>query len=87
MSINHKDLTLEEKVDLLLEHQETAIFWARVKAIIYIIFLIIFIILPIIWSFYFIKNLFSGVNVEALMGTVDNLQAPLTIDMLRDFIN
>jgi len=85
--MNHKDLTLEEKVDLLLEHQEKTIFWARIKAIAYVLFFIVFIVLPIMWSFYFIKNLFSGVNVSALMGTVENLQAPLNIDIIKNFIN
>lgn len=83
----HSDLNLEEKVDLLLEHQEKAIFWARVKAILYILFFVIFIVLPIVWSVILIRELFEGINFDAMLGTIESLQAPMSIDILKGLIN
>lgn len=79
-------MTLEEKVDKLLEYQQKAHFWGRVKAIISLILFIIFIVIPVVWSIYFIRNLLAGINVEAIKGTIDNLQAPLNIEMLKNFL-
>jgi len=80
-------LTLEEKVDKLLEYQKKTQFWARVKAIISITLFMIFIVIPVIWSFYFFRNIFSGVDTSSIKDAFENAVAPANIEAIKNLLN
>ena len=88
--MEEKKLTLEEKVDLLLAYQKKAHFWAKVRAVLSIILFFIFIILPIIWSFYFVRNLVAGMEPGQLDLMIKNIKAVKDLnlaDSVSDFQN
>jgi len=85
--MTNDQLTLEEKVDKLLVYQKKAQFWARVRAIISITLFVIFIVIPVIWSFYFFRKLFSGVDTSFLQPAFQNAVAPANIEAIKELFN
>ena len=78
--MSKEELTLEEKVDLLLKYQKSARFWGRVRFIISLILFIVLVVLPIAWSIIFIRSLLEGVDMEQFVEnikTVGNLGGAL----------
>lgn len=64
------NLTLEQKVDLLLKYQKSARFWGRVRSIISLILFIVFIVIPIAWSIMFLRSLLGGVDMQQFMENI-----------------
>jgi len=85
--MDNQELTLEEKVDKLLEYQKKTQFWARVRAIISVTLFIIFIVIPVIWSFYFFRKLFAGVDTTFLQQAFQNAVAPANIEAIKNLLN
>lgn len=82
-----KVLTLEEKVDKLLAYQKKAQFWAKVKAIISITLFMIFIVIPIVWSFYFFRKIFAGVDISFIQDAFQSAVAPPNIEAIKNLLN
>jgi hypothetical protein len=78
--MSKENLTLEEKVDLLLKYHKSARFWGRVRFITGLILFIVLIVLPIVWSVMFLRSFLENVDVQQFMEnikTVGNLGGSL----------
>jgi len=82
-----EDMTLEEKVDELLKHQRKAELWSRIRAIVSLALFIIFIVIPIVWSYLFIRKIFAVVDLEQFMEFLSNLQGPAFLQSISDGLN
>jgi hypothetical protein len=83
--MNTENLTLEQKVDLLLKYQRSARFWGRVNFIIKMILFIVFIVLPAVWSYYLLKSM----DIPALWQNIQNLKesGAANMDKINDLLN
>jgi hypothetical protein len=71
--MTNDQLSLEEKVDLLLKYQRSARFWGRVRFVINLILFIVLIVLPIVWSIMLIRSFLAGVDMNQLMENIKSL--------------
>lgn len=79
-----QNMTLEQKVDLLLDYQRKAERRARIHTIINWVLIFIFFILPMIWSYYFFKNFVQSDQIMKGLETMKNLNEASS---LSDFQN
>jgi len=68
------DLTTDDKLDLIIKYHKTAARWAMVRTIISVLFVFIFVVLPIIGTFYLIDILKNSVDFTALGQTISNVK-------------
>ena len=71
-----KNLTLEEKIDQILEYQRSAKNWAMFHAIMNFFFFFILVILPIIGLAFAFKSLMGGmgIDINSLQETLKGLE-------------
>jgi len=82
-----EDMTLEEKVDELLKHQRRNELWAKIRAITSLTLFIIFVVIPIVWSYLFIRKVFAVVDLDQFMDFLSNLQGPAFLQSITDGLN
>jgi len=76
-----EDMTLDEKVDLLLKWHKQARFWAFLRGIITLTLFIVFVVLPLIYSIKFIREFVaSGAleNAKTGFNQIQNLNGGLS---------
>lgn len=61
-------LSLEEKVDLLLKYKLSERRWHLIKMIIWILLFVIFIVVPMVWLYY----LYSSIDFSGIAGAYEN---------------
>ena len=78
--MSDKELTLEEKVDKILKYQTRLYRWQLARSIIAFLLFVIFIVVPIIWLYYWVKSIDLTGAVETMQtlketggGSVDRL--------------
>jgi hypothetical protein len=85
-----KTLTLEQKVDLLLNYQRKAERRAKIHTIVSWTLIFIFFILPMIGTYYFFKNLVSGMEpgqLDTVMNSIQSVKNLNTATSISDFQN
>ena len=79
-----KNMTLEQKVDMILSYLKKAERRAKIHTIISWVLIFVFFILPMIWSYYFFRNFVQSDQIMKGLETVKNLNDATS---LSDFQN
>ncbi|MBU0578302.1 hypothetical protein KJ742_03845 [Patescibacteria group bacterium] len=72
--MTNDQLSTDEKLDLIIKYQKSAAHWAMARTIISILIIFIFIVLPIIGTFYLFDKLKNSVDFAEIGQTISNVK-------------
>jgi predicted nucleic acid-binding Zn ribbon protein len=67
------EMSLEEKVDLLLKYHRQARRWYWIKMALILAFFIVFVVLPLLWLRSFILDVMQSADFQSMQNTLDQL--------------
>jgi len=85
--MEQEQLTLEQKVDLILNFQRKAERRAKIHTIVTWVLIFVFFILPMIGSYYFFSNFVQSDQIMKGLETVKNLNAANSLSDFQNLMN